>query len=87
MNLGLYMGEVTQLKRKKSHRKQITVVWGGSEHPQTGVYFIAKPADCGLLGECEDILSILTEDGESVNFTIGSVLYWLEKDAPEVVPE
>ena len=77
------MGDVTQLKRKKSHRKKITVVWGGSRAPQTSEYIVAKDKDCGLIGEMNDVLSILTEDGENVNFTIGSVLYWIERDAPE----
>lgn len=75
---------VTPLKPKKKHqRKKITVVWGGSRHPVRSEYTIAKDKDCGLIGEMNDILSILTEDGENVNFTIGSVLYWIEKDEPD----
>lgn len=77
------MDNVTHLRRKKDHRKQITVVWGGSRHPVTSQYLIAKSKDCGLIGEMNDILSILTEDGDNVNFTIGSVLYWIERDAAD----
>ncbi len=70
-------------RKKKDQRRRIFVCWGGSQHNQCSAYVVAKPSDCGLIGENSDLLSILTENGECVNFPIGSVMYWIEKDEPD----